>query len=167
MYRELFALINVISIICISIVLSQIILFQMLLGFLLIVSIGMIIFSVMFINYQLTKTEGYKWIEKPPPGYELIPLVTLTGLMDLVWAKKKPDGKREFVYNQQEASIINRGDYPLHFRSGAHGCLGHESHDESINLMEVKAAEKFTKVLGTNDLKEMYNKIDHMEVEQQ
>jgi hypothetical protein len=146
-----------------AIVLSQIILVNSLLGFLLIMGIGMYIFGDIVIGYMITKTHATYVIDKPPQGYTVNPIFTITGLLDFVWAQKKPYGKREFVYNKQEASVIDKGDYPIHMLNGGHGCVIHESCDENINMYEVKYAEDVSKELGTDNLKEMYSKAKNME----
>ena len=157
MWLEVKAMITVISMAFIGIVLSQIIFLNFFLGFLLFISMFLYIFGDMIIGWQIVRTHANRWIDKPPPGKIVIPLFTLTGLLDLVWADKKPKGKREFVYHKEEASLIDRGDYPIHLLNGGHGCIGLESCDENLNMVEAKYAEKIGQELGTDNTKEIYN----------
>lgn len=163
MWLEVKIVISIIGMAFIGIVLSQIILLNMFLGFLLIMSIGMIIFSDIIIGWRISSTHANFVIDKPPPGKIVIPLLTITGLLDFVWANKRPYGKREFVYNKQEASLIDRGDYPIHMLNGGHGCIGHESSDENINMREVKYAEEIHDEIGTDNLKDIYSHIKSLE----
>lgn len=163
MWMEVKVVISGIGLIFIGIVLSQIILVNMFLGFLLFMSIGMIVFSDIIIGWRISSTNARYVIDKPPPGKIVIPLFTITGLLDFVWANKRPHGKREFVYNKQEASLIDRGDYPIHMLNGGHGCIGHENSDENLNMFHVKYAEELTKDTGTDNLKEIYSFIKNQE----
>jgi len=153
---EVKAVFTVISMACIGIVLSQIILLNFFLGFLLIIGIGLYVFGDIIIGWQISRTHANRVIDKPPPGKVVIPLFTLTGLLDFVWAVKRPYGKREFVYNKEEASLIDRGDYPIHMLNGGHGCIGLESCDENLNMFEAKYAEKIGTEMGTDSTKEIY-----------
>jgi len=83
--------------------------------------------------------------------------------MDFVWVNKKPHGKREFVYNGQEASNFNYGDYPIHTVNGNFGYIGHEDHDENISIVEARAAEMIADDFDTTDVKEIYQKIKQLE----
>ena len=163
MYRELKVVLSIIAAICIAIVLSQILFLNLLLGFLLIIAIAMIFLGDFIICYLLGSTRAIKWMERPPPGKEFGVLFSATGLVDPIWADKKPEGKREFVYNTQEASVINKGNYPIHNRAGGHGFVCAESHDESIDMNEVYAAMQWKEIFGTTDLKDIYYKTKALE----
>ena len=160
MWAEFKAILTGISIVCLFIVMSQIIFYNILLGFLLFVAIGLMMFGDIIFLREHSRTHANLMMERPPSNKILIPIFTLSGLFDLVWAEKRPDGKREFVFNKQEATVIDRGDYPIHNIAGAHGCIGHEACDENVNMYEVKAAEQFEKQFDTADIKEIYRKID-------
>jgi len=156
MWLEIKIFFSIIATIFIAIVLSQILFLNGFLAFILIMAIGMIIFGDVIIGHRLKSTRANFWYERPPPGKELIVIKTVTGLLDLVWANKKPEGKREFVYNGQEAAVIDKGDDPIHTLAGARGCLAHETIDENINTFEAEAVNRWTEEYKTNDLKELY-----------
>jgi len=163
MWLEVKLVISGIGIIFIAIVISQIILFNSLLGFLLIMGIGLILFGDMFLGMKIKSTKANYWYERPPPGKELIVIKTLTGLLDLAWADKKPEGKREFVYNKQEASVINTGKDPIHTLAGARGCIAHESIDENIDTYEADAVNQWAEKYNTSDIKELYHAVKEEE----
>lgn len=163
MWLEVKIVFSVISMVFIAIVLSQIILLNFLLAFLLIASIGLIILGDMIIGYQIKHNHVDKLIDPCPAGRELGIVFTITGLLDFIWANKKPQGKREFVYHGEEAAYINNGDYPIHTINGNHGSLVHESHDENMNLFEAKAAERIVEDYDTKNIKEVYTKAKLME----
>jgi len=156
MLMEIKAVMTVIAIIFISIVISQVLLFSLLWAVLLFMGIGMYVFGDIVMGYFIMKTHAKYYMEKPPSNKEVTLLYTLTGLIDFVWTDKKPYGKREFVYNKQEASVINKGDDPIHLLSGATGFTSHESCDENINMKEVKYAEEIAKDMGTTDIDDVY-----------
>lgn len=175
MWLEVKAIFTLISCVFLALVLGQIFLISLETGadlsflmFLIFVGIFLYIFGDIILGWQVTRTHAKYVMDKPPPGKVVIPLITLTGLLDFVWADKRPYGKREFVFNKQEASLIDRGDYPIHMLNGGHGCIGHESCDENINMFEVKYAEQIAKGTKTENLKEAYhiikNKEDNKEV---
>jgi len=164
MWLEVKGLFTIISCIFMGIAVGQILLVGMTIGadfsfliFMLFASLFLWIFSDILIGWKIVSTHAKYVMDKPPPGKVVIPLITLTGLLDFVWADKRPYGKREFVYNKQEASLIDRGDYPIHMLNGGHGCIGHESCDENINMFEVKYAEKLHDMTGSDNLKEAYH----------
>ena len=160
MWMEIKAVITVVSCIFLAVVLAFLIrtgnMFLLVMGFF---SMGLMIFGDIILGYMITVTNAKKIIDKPPQGWTTGAIFTLTGMLDFVWARKGPHGKREFVFNKEEASVIDRGDYPIHFRNGAVGFVAHESCDENLNMFKVKYAETLGKELGTNELMEIYNKI--------
>jgi len=163
MYREIKVFFSMFAMIFIAIVLSQILFFNFFLSFILIMSIAMIVLGDIIICYRITKTKAHMWMETPPIGKEFGVILSATGLIDPIWADKKPEGKREFIYNTQEASIINNGRYPIHNRAGGHGFLCAEAHDENIDLNEAYASMQYKKVFGTDDIKEIYHKAKMIE----
>lgn len=163
MWLEVKLLISCIALIFIAIVLSQILLLNFFLGFLLIIGIGMVLLSDIVISYQIKHNHVDKLIDPCPSHRELTVVHTLTGLIDFVWSKKAPQGKREFVYNNQDASYINNGDYPIHTINGNFGSVVHESHDENINFFDVKFAEDICKEYGVENIKDLYHKIKYLE----
>lgn len=151
-----------------AIVISQLLMIEggLLLSVILFMAIGMYVFGDFVIGYFITKTHAKYYMEKPPANKEVTLLYTLTGLIDFVWTDKRPHGKREFVYNKKEASVINKGDDPIHLLSGATGFTSHENCDENLNMKEVKYAEKIADELGTDDIKEVYTIAKEKENEQ-
>jgi len=158
MWLEIKLVISGIGIIFIAVVLSQIIMLNTLLGFLLIMAIGLVLISDMMLASKIKSSKANFWYERPPPGKELIVIKTLTGLLDLVWATKKPEGQREFVYNKQEASVINTGKDPIHTLAGARGCIAHESLDMNIDTFEAEAVNNWAREYDTDNIKEIYTK---------
>ena len=80
----------------------------------------------------------------------------MNNLIMPIWAKKGPHGKREWVHNGRDASIIDTGDFPIHTPVGAIGFIAHEKSQQNINLRKVKMAEEMYKEFGTDDVKEQY-----------
>jgi hypothetical protein len=163
MWVEVKIFFSIIGNVFIAIVLSQIILFNMVLGMLLFMAMGIYVMGDMLICYQIKHNHVDKLIDPCPQGKELGVMFTLTGLLDFIWATKKPHGKREFVYHGEEASYINNGNYPIHTMNGNYGAIAHESHDENISLFEAKAAERISEDFNTKDIKEVYIKAKKME----
>lgn len=159
MILEIKALMTVIAMVFLAIVISQVILANMLLGFLLFVSLGLYVFGDIMIGWMIVRTHANLIIDKPPPNKVVGVVCTITGLLDFVWATKKPYGKREFVYNKEEASVIDKGDCPVHFLNGSYGFVCHESCDENLNFADVKYAEELSEDTNSDSLKEIYNKI--------
>ena len=158
MLMEIKAVMTVISMIFIAIVISQIIMVEggLILAVILFMAIGVHVFGDFIMGYFITRTHANRYMEKPPSNKEVTLLFTLTGLVDFVWTDKRPHGKREFSYNKKEASVINKGDAPIHLLSGATGFISHEDSDENLNMREVKYAEEISKELGTDDIREVY-----------
>jgi hypothetical protein len=163
MWLEIKIMFSITAMVFMGIVISQILLFNLMLGFLLFASIMLVAMGDMFIGYKIKHNHLDKIMDPPPTTKELAVLHTITGMIDFIWATKKPHGKREFMYHGEEASYINNGDYPIHMISGTHGCIIHESHDENINLFEAKAAEKIVEEYRTDDIKEVYVKTKKIE----
>ena len=164
MWMELKAVITVVACIFLGVVIAFILSTgDMLLTVLCFFSMGLMIFGDIILGYMITTTNAKMLMDKPPQGWTTGAVFSLTGMLDFVWAKKGPHGKREFVYNKEEASIIDKGDYPIHFRNGAVGFVAHESCDENLNMFKVKYAEKLGKQAGTNEIMEIYNKIKELE----
>jgi len=163
MWLEIKAVITVVAILFTAIVISQIILLNTLLGFLLIMAMGLYAFGDIAYGMMVVKAHANKIIDRPPSGWITTTLFTITGGLDFVWAKKMPYGKREFTYNNEFASFIDRGDYPIHFPNGALGAVAHESCNENLNMYDVKYGEEIKKDLGTNEIEEIYSIIKNTE----
>jgi len=164
MWLEAKALITTFAVIFIAIVISQIILINVFLGFLLFMGVFLMIFGDIVYGWQVCRSRVNKLIDKPPPGKVVALIHTLNGMVDFEWATKGPYGKREFVYNKREASIIDQGDYPIHFPNGSLGFVCHEKSADAIDMRKVKYAESLAKSHGTNNIKEIYYKIKGDEI---
>ena len=161
MWIEINTMLSVIAMIFIAIVLSQILPFSMLLGFLLIISIGLIVFSDIIIGYQISHNHVNHLIDPMPPNHELCVLVDFSGNLDFVRTRKAPLGKREFVKYKKEASVINNGDFPIRCINGNHGFIGHESYDRNVNLLKAEALDK----TPGDDIKEIVERLPMIEGE--
>jgi len=156
MWVEANIMISGIAAIFIAVVLSQIILWNMMLGVLLFFSIGMIIFSLLLISYQIKHNHLDVLMDPLPASQELCVLVDFAGNIDFQRTRKAPLGKREFVKYHKEASIINKGDFPIRCINGNHGFFGHESYDQNVNLLKAEALDK----LEGDDIKEIVSNLD-------
>jgi hypothetical protein len=157
MWYEIKVIISGVAVLFIVVVLALTIYYGMIIwGFLLFVGIALVIFSDVVFGYQYTSSRAKYWVDKPPAHKRLIILHTLDNIIDLDWWDKGPYGKREGVYNQQDASLIDRGNYPVSIPNGARGFIGHEKSEKNINLDEVEYAEILHREFETNNVKEMY-----------
>jgi len=161
MYLEIKAVFSMIAMIMIAIVLSQILFINMIFGFLLIVAIGLIFMGDLIIGYQITRNHLKPLMDPIPANKELCILFTIGGMIDFVITRKRPLGKREFVYysnlqrTMSEASVINDGSYPVRTINGNPGFIAHESYDMNVDLYKAKALEK----CEGDDIKEIYYKV--------
>lgn len=161
MWTEVNSLFGAIAVIMMAIVLSQIVLFNMLLGFLCIVSMGLVIMGNMFIGYQIKHNHLDMLMDPCPANHEVCILFDFGGNVDFVKVKKGPLGKREFMKFHKEASIINTGDYQLRFINGNRGFIGHESYDKNVNLYKAEALDK----LKGDNIKEIFVNLPKIERE--
>ena len=167
MILEAKALMTVLSILFLGIVLKQLIYTNLLSVMLIIMAIGFIVFGDIVNGYFITKSRANKIIDKPPPGYVTAVILTLNRMIDFEYAKTGPHGKREFIYNGKEASIIDQGEYPIHFPNGAIGFICHEKSSGSLDMKKIKYAENLNKKLGTNNIKEIYSIAKEVDKEEQ
>lgn len=142
MWIEVKIMLSIIAMIFIAIVLSQILFLNMLYGFLLFVSIGMIVFGDILIGYQIKHNHLDVLMDPCPAGQEICILFDFSGNLDFQKVKKGPLGVRQFVKYKKEASIINNGDYQVRCINGNHGFIGHESYDKNVNLYKAEALDK-------------------------
>ena len=156
MWMEIKVVISGVGIIFIAIVISQIILLSVILGFLLFVAIFLIIFSDVIIGYKITRNRAKYLIDDPPPGFTTGVIFTLDNLIDFEWVRKEAHGKRDFVYNKREASVIDDGEDPYKLPNGSSCFLIHEKSAGNLNLKKVRYAMELNKEFGTNDIKEIY-----------
>lgn len=163
MWLEAKIVFSIIAMVFIAIVTSQIMFFNMVFGMLLFMSIGMIFIGDILIGSKIKHSHIDKIMDSPPAGKEFAVMITINGLIDFIWADKKPYGKREFMYHGQEASFFNKGDSQVHTLNGNYGCLIHENHDENINPNEAKVADDIVKEFKTDDIKDIYYKAKQLE----
>jgi len=127
------------------------------LSFLLFMAIGLLVFSDMIIGNQITRNRARYMIDKAPPGHVLAVILTINNMVDMEWARKGPYGKREFKYNGREVSVIDKGDYPVHFPNGNIGFICHEKSEKNLNMHDVVYADNLRKKFKTNNIKEMFH----------
>jgi len=142
MWLEAKVMLSMIAVIFIAIVLSQIILLNMLYGFLLIVGIGLVVFSDIIIGHQISRNHLNVLMDPMAPGYELCVLFDFSGNIDFLKVKKGPLSTREFVKYKKEANIINNGDFQIRCINGNHGFVGHEDYGRNVNLLKAEALDK-------------------------
>lgn len=156
MWLELKALFSAVAFIFIAIVMSYIVFWDAFLAFLLIAALFLVLLGDMMIGWKICKYHLKVQLDPAPMGKEPCELHTLGGTVDYILTTKKPHGKREFVYNGYEASVINKGDYPIRFLNGNTGFIAHENHDENINLRDAKYVEKIEEDTKTSNIKKVY-----------
>lgn len=150
MWMEAKCVFSGIAVLMSAIVCSQIILFNMLLGFLCIVSIGLIIFSDIFIGMKIS---DFKPLYDPTPrGWELMELQLIDGKTKFINTKKGAHGKRSFRIHSEDASVINDGNANFTLVNGNRGFRAHENFDRNIDPLRAKALEK----MDGEDVKEIY-----------
>jgi len=161
MWLEIKALISALSIIFIAIVIGFLLYVEggMMLIFILFLAMILSVISDMLIGYVIVKNDLKPQMDTTPTGKEAMGLITLTHRFRIINTTKGPEGKREFRFNKQNASVINKGDYQLRLKNGNSFFLAHESYDENINLADAKYAEKLEKDFKTTDLKEIHSRI--------
>lgn len=125
--------------------------------FLIIVSIFIMVFGDIVHGYLTVRAKGHRVVDKPPPGYCTAVIFTRNRGIDFEYAKVGPHGKREWVYNGKEASVIDHGEYPVHLPNGSIGFLCDERCMEALNLNKVKYGDHLNKRFGTNNIKEIYS----------
>lgn len=156
MYLEIKAIFSSIGIICAGIVMGFLLFSNILLTVILLVSIIFFIIGDLFLGFKIVRYDLKPQLDPTPPGQETCILFDLTKNFRIINTFKKPHGKREFRYNNQDASVINKGNYQVRLPNGNGAFIAHESYDENIDLFEAKYAEKLKKKTGTSNLKEIY-----------
>lgn len=156
MFLEIKAMFIVMGLIMISIVIGLVINANFLLAFFLIMGVIFYLLGDLILFAKLITTQANRWLEPNKPDQEKCLLFDLAHNVTVQRVNKKEEGKREFVRYGKEASIINRGKYPIRFPNGDRGFVGHESYDLDVDLYETEALDK----LRGDDIKEIYsNKI--------
>jgi membrane-bound ClpP family serine protease len=157
MWLEAKALLSSIAIIMIGIVLFMILFQYVLLGFLLIVAIGLIIFGDFLIGYQITRNH-LRWLMDPlTSNEELCILFDYSGNVDFVRTKKGPYSTRQFVRYGKPATLINTGSYQIRTHNGNKGFVGHEDYNLNVSPIDCEALDKCE---GDNVI-EIYNNLPH------
>ena len=152
MWLEAKTVLTSISVIMTSIVLFMIVFQYALLGFLLIVSIGLIIFSDILIGMKIS---DFKPLYDPTPrGWELMELQLIDGKTKYINTKKGAHGKRSFRIHGEDATVINDGNANFTLSNGNRGFRAHENFDRNIDPLRAKALEK----MDGEDVKEIYYK---------
>jgi len=141
MYLLIKSIFSVGAIICLGIVTSQILFADILLGFLLLISLFLIIFGDIFIGWKVTPFKAL--FEPTPPGKELMELQLLDGKTHFINTNKGPQGKREFRMNGHDASVINDGKAQFRVEGGNIGFRGHELIDRNVDPFRCKALSKY------------------------
>jgi hypothetical protein len=155
---------SIIAMIFIAIVISQFLfVVDMLFSMLLFMSIGLIFIGDILIGSKIKHSDADKLMDSPPRGKEFAALLTINGLLRLIWVDKRPHGKREFVFNGVEASFFNTGESQIHTLNGNMGCLVHEDHDTNIVLNEAKVADEICRDFQSSDVKDVYYKAKKLE----
>ena len=165
MWLEAKVVVAGIGIILICIVISQILFLNLILSVLLFFGVGLIIFSEIFFSYFYTIGKAKYWVDRPPGNKTLNVNFSLTNLIEPYWVDKGPYGVRRWVQNKKEASCIDRGNYPIHTPHGVLGFLSHEKSEKNINPYEVEMAEQLFNEVGTDDIKEIYERVKAEEKE--
>lgn len=128
-------------------------------GFLLLMGMIFYLIGDMILFAKMITSQANRVLEPCKPDQEKCVLFDLAHNMTFQVCNKKEDGKREFTRYKKEASIINRGKYPIRFPNGDRGFVGHESYDLDVDLYETEALDK----LPGDDIKEIYR---HLKGEQ-
>lgn len=150
MYLLIKSIFSGVSLLMIGYVCSQIIFLNIMLGFVLLMSLFMILFGDILIGY---KTTPFKPLFEPTPnGKELMELQLLDGKTHYINTEKGPHGKRSFVINGHDASVINDGQSQFRVSGGNIGFRAHEMIDRNVDPVRCKA---LAKMKGDN-LKEIY-----------
>ena len=142
MYLIVKSLLSGIAIIFTMIVLIQILFTNILLGFMLIVSLFLMIMSDVFIMFKITDSDLKPLLEPTPKGKELMELQLLDGRTRFFNTVKGPQGKRSFRINGHDATVINDGKAQFRLPNGNMGFRAHELFDQNVDPFRCKAIEK-------------------------
>jgi len=154
MILEIKGMFTIISLSMMGLVIGLVMNANFLLAFLLIIGLMFSIIGDVFLYVKIINTQANRWMENNKPDQEKCILFDLAHNVTLQRVTKKEEGKREFVRYGKEASVINRGRYPIRFPNGDRGFVGHESYDLDVDLVEAEALDQ----LPGDDIKEIYHK---------
>jgi len=155
MILELKGMFTILGLAMLSIVIGLIMTANFFLSFLLMMGLIFFIIGDIFLYVKIINTQANRWMEPNKPDQEKCILFDMAHNVTLQRVTKKEEGKREFVRYNKEASIINRGRYPIRFPNGDRGFVGHESYDLDVDLVETEALDQ----LPGDDIKEIYHKV--------
>ena len=153
MWLEVKATITVIAIFIISLALS--ITGNIIVSIITIMGIVTMLFGDMLIGWKIVSTDAINVLDPNGPNERIVDLHLIGGGRRILKGKKGARGKIEFVFHKKEASVIDNGDYPIHFPNGNQGVIAHEKYDKNVNLYEVQFLNEASKDLEANDVKEM------------
>ena len=159
MWLEIKIGVNIISWVLIGYVCSRVILLNLFMGVFLIAAIVISGVSDFIIGYAIASNHVDVLIDGNPAGHETVILCDFGGNVDFAQVKKAPFGKREFVRYGKEASVINRGKYPIRLPNGNHGFIAHENLDLDVDMVEAEALDK----LEGDDIKEIVENLEDKE----
>jgi len=117
--------------------------------------IGTIIFGDVLIGWKIVSTQAILALDPNAPGERTIDLFLIGGGRQLAKGKKGMEGKIEFLYNKQPATVIDTGKYPTHWPNGNLGVVAHETYDKTIDLYELEALNLSSQELEADDIKGM------------
>ena len=144
------ATISGISIVMVCIVMGFIIFTNFLLGFLLIMSIGLMIFGDILIGMKIV---DFKPLFEPTPrNLELMELELLNGRMVFFNTTKGAYGKRSFRIHNEDATVINDGKSNFTLPNGNRGFRALENFDRNVDPHLAKALQQ----MEGADIKEIY-----------
>lgn len=160
MWLEVKSAFTVVAVIFIGIVLAgTIVIEDVFFTILLIFGIALYVVGDIIIGAKIVNNEVKPQMDRSPYGYETCILIDLTRNVHIFNTKKGPEGKREFVFNGKDATIINKGDYQVRLANGNSAFIGHESSDENLNLAEVEYASLLARKFETSDIRNIFAKV--------
>jgi hypothetical protein len=150
MYMMVKSLFTTGAMICVSIVLVQILFVNFFLGFLLLISIFLMIFSDILLGWKVSPFKAL--FEPTPKGKEGMEIQLLDGTVIFMNTVKGPQGKRSFVVNGHDASVINDGKSQFRIAGGNVLFRAHELIDRNVDVKRCKALEQ----MPGDNIKELY-----------
>jgi uncharacterized protein YacL (UPF0231 family) len=153
MFLEVKGMFTIIGMSMIAIIIGLCINTNFFIAFILIFGILFYVLGDMILYMKIISSRANMMLEPNHPGEEKCLLFDMGGNFTIVRTVKKEEGKREFVRYGKEATVINRGKYPVRIPNGDRAFIGHESYDKDVDLYEAEALDK----LPGDDIIEIYN----------
>jgi hypothetical protein len=153
MFLEVKGMFTIIGMSMISIIIGLCINTNFFVAFILIFGILFFVLGDMILFMKLIQSQANRVLEPNGPDQETCILFDMAHNVTFQKVKKKEEGKREFIRFGKDASIINRGKYPVRMPNGNRAFIGHESYDKDVDLFETEALDK----LPGDDIKEIYD----------